>query len=496
MKRLIKILIGISIGGGLYARSVGFVYAFGKNQDEVAHGVMETPDTQYIVVGEALLGGGGKTDAISIKLGFDGSFIWYKTYGGPNRDMLKFPFLSYDGNYLIFGSTKSTGFIETKKPVAIKTDISGNLLWTKIYNIVGEFSDVIFHSGEYIVVGKDVFRGGFISFLTADANLRFAKSYGVGELKAVAPDGSGGFVVVGEYNNDGWVMRLDNRGNVIWSKVYGGDDYDAFKDVIVVPPYAYIGGETKSAGAGDKDIWILKVDITDGSVIFSRTYGGSGEDEVRNLMLRGTVIGVLAKTKSFGFGGEDFWVFEIYFDGNLINSYTFGGTNNDNPQMGKTTADNAYILVGYTESFGRGGKDYFVVKLLPTMYACIESGRPTPLINNFFPSVLNLTVVGDSAIPGFVWAGWTTTSPSLDMEIVCSPLGSDQELQVNEVCQEKGVVVVEKGRVEVKSYGKGIKVYSIGGSLITEGRGHLITHLKRGVYYILVGNKRYRVIVR
>jgi len=73
------------------------------------------------------------------------------------------------------------------------------------------------------------------------------------------------------------------------------------------PSYIFAGGATRSAGA---EIWdALKLNLNDGSVVFSKTYGGLAEEEVRSLMPKGSGVMVLAYTKSWGAGGTDFWAF-------------------------------------------------------------------------------------------------------------------------------------------------------------------------------------------
>jgi predicted dehydrogenase len=84
---------------------MSFAYTFGKNLDDYAYGIMEVSDG-YVLVGEALLGGGGKRNGVALKIGTNGSFVWYKTYGKNNNDALRFPFIAHDGNYIHFGYTQ------------------------------------------------------------------------------------------------------------------------------------------------------------------------------------------------------------------------------------------------------------------------------------------------------------------------------------------------------------------------------------------------------
>ncbi len=57
--------------GNLNAQGMSFAYTFGKSQNEYGYGIMEVSDG-YVLVGEALLGGGGKTDGVALKIGTNG----------------------------------------------------------------------------------------------------------------------------------------------------------------------------------------------------------------------------------------------------------------------------------------------------------------------------------------------------------------------------------------------------------------------------------------
>ena len=214
MKR-IKLAIAIALAGiwagNLSAQGMSFAYTFGKNDDEYGYGIMEVSDG-YVLVGEGKLGGGGKTDAVALKIGTDGSFGWYKTYGKNDNDMLRFPFIAHDGNYIHFGYTQpSVG----RRPISVKTQTNGNLIWVKVYNFVGEFLDVIKETNGFVAVGYDFLGRGIFVKLNTNADIVLMKTYSQGTLYGVYPDGSGGYVLVGQKNNDGWVLRVDGNGDVI-----------------------------------------------------------------------------------------------------------------------------------------------------------------------------------------------------------------------------------------------------------------------------------------
>jgi len=100
---------------------MSFAYTFGKSQNEYGYGIMEVSDG-YVLVGEALLGGGGKMDGVALKIGTDGSFVWYKTYGKNDYDALRFPFIAHDGNYIHFGYTQTN---VGRRPISVKTQTNG-----------------------------------------------------------------------------------------------------------------------------------------------------------------------------------------------------------------------------------------------------------------------------------------------------------------------------------------------------------------------------------
>ena len=198
-------------------------------------------------------------------------------------------------------------------------------------------------------------------------------------------------MLVGQKSNDGWVLKVDQNGDVIWSKTYEGTN-------------------------NNWDVWILKLNLSDGSIEFSKTYGGLNEEMLKSLMPKGNQVGVLAYTKSWGNGGEEFWFFEIDESENLLNSLTYGGNGDDSPYMGIKASDGGYIFVGssQTASFSFGAMDYFVVKISRGGYSCIISSQPTPITATFNPSV-NVTL--EVPLPLVVQSSqlnFTQTSPNID----------------------------------------------------------------------------------
>lgn len=79
-------------------------------------------------------------------------------------------------------------------------------------------------------------------------------------------------------SSDGFIVKTDLDGNIVWSYTYGGSDEDVINEVKQTSDGGYIAtGYTRSAGAGDEDLILLKLDAN-GGVVWSKTYGTTTDD--------------------------------------------------------------------------------------------------------------------------------------------------------------------------------------------------------------------------
>ena len=479
----------------LTAQTSSFVYTFGKNQNEYSWGagVLVTPQ-YYLSVGDALLGGGGNRDGTVIKMDNTGNLLWYATYGGPNNDILRFPFLGVDGNYDIFGSYG--GY-----PLFLKVAPNGNPVYHHTYSFSGELKGVVKDGVNYVAVGfNKTTERSFVMIMDSSATPLGMYEYDLPYLEGVHPDGSGGYVVVGGINRKGFAMRIDGSGNVLWAKTYDGPHDDVFKDVLVASSHVFVLGSTTSQGAGNWDLWVARLNLSDGSVVWSKTYGGLTEDQARSLMLNGGKLGILAYTRSWGSGGAEWWMLEVGTDGSVLESFTLGGNGDDFPSDGDITPDGGYFIVGYTQTpaFGAGGAfDHMVAKLSSHMHSCIKSDTPSPVVMDFPPVVDSVSPQRYVYTPTLSTPPLTTTKPNISVNTVCSPLGGEGELALdewNEGCGTYGVVVA-KGGVEILKAGK-YDIYSPNGTLVRSVNGKGFVRLKRGLYIVRGEGGLLKVLVR
>jgi uncharacterized delta-60 repeat protein len=208
---------------------------------------------------------------------------------------------------------------------------------------------------------------------TATFNITWAKVYdwrGSGHPTSIQQTSDGGYIVAG-YNGsfgagyyDVWVLKLNGRGDVVWQKIYGGryDDYPSSIQQTSDGGYI-VAGYNGSFGAGYYDVWVLKLNGR-GDVVWQKTYGGEDDDEAFSIQQTsdGGYI-VAGYTQAFGAGLDDFWVLKLDSSGHIQWQKTYGGENDDEARSIQQTSDGGYILAGRTRSFGAGLDDFWVLKL-------------------------------------------------------------------------------------------------------------------------------------
>jgi hypothetical protein len=98
-------------------------------------------------------------------------------------------------------------------------------------------------------------------------------------------------------------------------------------------------------------------------VRFAKTYGGTLDDYPSSVQqTSGGGYIVAGYTNSFGAGGSDIFLIKTYANGNVIWAKTYGGTGADSVYSVQQTSDGGYIVAGITRSFGAGGSDIFLIK--------------------------------------------------------------------------------------------------------------------------------------
>ena len=151
-----------------------------------------------------------------------------------------------------------------------------------------------------------------------------------------------------------------------WNQTYGGTSDDQAYSVVQTGDGGYaIAGSTNSFGVGGWDFWLVRTDST-GNMQWNQTYGGTGWDRAYSVVQTGDGgYAIAGYTESFGAGGRDFWLVKTYANGNMQWNQTYGGTSDDEsgfPYSLVQTGDGGYAIAGWTDSFGAGTHDMWLVK--------------------------------------------------------------------------------------------------------------------------------------
>jgi len=152
-------------------------------------------------------------------------------------------------------------------------------------------------------------------------------------------------------------------GDTLWTRTYGGSSLDRGYSVQQTSDGGYIiAGGTYSFGAGLSDVYLVKTNSS-GDTLWTRTYGGSSEDQGWSVQQTSDGGFITAGyTHSFGAGGKDVYLVKTDSSGDTLWTRAYGGGRYDEGYSVQQTSDSGYIIAGYTDSFGPGNDNVWLLK--------------------------------------------------------------------------------------------------------------------------------------
>ncbi len=322
--------------------AVAWQKTYGGTGTDVATAIEQTSDGGYIVAGWTNSFGAGGSDVWVLKLNTDGTVAWQKTYGGSGSNYASSVQQTADGGYIVAGGADGDAWVlklNSDGTVAWQKAYGGP--GTDYATSVRQTGDGGYIVAGYADASGSGNTDAWLLKLNSSGTVLWQKTYGGPEIDAVVSiqqTGDGGYIAAGYSDSfnpgsrDAWVLKLNASGSVLWQKAYGGPGEDFVSSIQQTADGGYIvAGYTSSFGAGNEDAWVLKLN-GDGSVAWQKTYGGSGDEEAKSIQQTadGGYI-VAGYTSSFGAGNGDVWVLKLDAEGGITGCAAIG-TSNATPQ--------------------------------------------------------------------------------------------------------------------------------------------------------------------
>ena len=416
-----------------------WVKTFGGSNEDDAIDIVEANDGGYVVLGFTNSIDGditGKTnpdqDYWLLKLNQDGDKIWDKTYGGSQNDQATGLSKTNDGGYIISGYTSSfDGDVSENAGFQdywiVKVDNQGIIQWEKSFGFIGQdqaykvipTTDGGYFASGTLQVGEGGSNGEGNDIVNEDQNLRGGQ-HSLGDFWGIKMDANGnkiwrryfggtqadlnkdvietddgGFLLVGisdspdfDISNaigadDFWVIKVSAIGEKVWEKSYGGLETDRAFSIARTDDGNYLlTGESRSLGEdisnpkGGGDIWIIKINASNGAILWEKSFGGTEFDTSRGIKNLGNgSFAIAGSSRSTGgdatnnYGANDAWFLIVDENGALEYETNIGGSDIDFGNQVMGTSNNEIVFVGSTLSndfditVNKGNKDILIFKM-------------------------------------------------------------------------------------------------------------------------------------
>ena len=368
------------------------VKTYGGVLNQKGYAIHKTFDGGYIITGSTTAGSGG-IDVWILKINGLGQYEWSRTYGGQDNDIGKDIIQTSDGGFLVTGYTKS--FSGNMDLWLIKTDQAGQTCvpdgdgnctqnsskWIRSYGSSGnDFGNSVIETidGNYVVAGKIGRIPSIFAIMVDQIGDKIwdgLYGYGPNDVANSIIDNNGqGFFLVGKSNNNNddnlCILSIGNDGVIqnLANESLGmiGDDvgYNIVKK-FDESGYVIAGANKSYNNSSWSNMWLLTTSIA-GNFDLDKNFGGS-YTEVGNYAHQTPDNGYIVSgfTESYGQGLYDIWVVKTDNSGEQIFSHTIGGSLDEKALGGTKGHNDELVIVGYTKSFSSGDDEAIVIIMNP-----------------------------------------------------------------------------------------------------------------------------------
>ncbi|MBA5630383.1 T9SS type A sorting domain-containing protein [Moheibacter lacus] len=262
-------------------------------------------DTEGEIIGNKSEESRGSFDYWIIKLSANGEVEWEKTFGGMFADQLKTVLITEDG-YLVGGTSNS--FVSGNKSAqslgmsdywVIKLDLNGDQQWQRTYGGEGDetLAQIVETNNGFLIAGS--------------SNSKTSENKKSGSVNGT----------------DFWVLEIDKDGEVAWDNTYDTGKWDILVNVTKAEDNTFLlGGYASSEtlhkridNKGINDFIAIKINYR-GEMLWSKTIGGTGTDQLKGLAQTrdgGYILAGNSDSKKSddkdkaSIGGNDYWVMKL-----------------------------------------------------------------------------------------------------------------------------------------------------------------------------------------
>jgi hypothetical protein len=281
-----------------------------------------------------------------------------------------------DGGYLILGSGRDPQGDFDQDIFLVKLDIDGVVVWTKYLDNGGaQLPSAIARTADnnYIIVGSISAANNLndVQLLKIDprGNQIWSRTYG-GNISESANDvaalADGGFVITGENDagadieSDILVVRFDALGNARWQKTIGTERSDVGNAIAVLDEGFAVVGNSKNEIGFDNDIALYRLD-NQGEIVWEVRLSNNFLEEGRDVVA--TRDGGIAIAGTIN-DQPDVLVAKFDKDGNQRWTRTLGNTENEEVANALTElADGSLVAAGIRVQADGINVDVFVAKV-------------------------------------------------------------------------------------------------------------------------------------
>jgi len=355
------------------------VYGDGYNQE--ARCIIVTQDSCYLMVGKT---GGGM---YIVKVNRDGDLQWSRQYfagSGNDESAANSVIQTADRGYLAAGVREHWDPWYPWDPMGIdleiwRTDSLGYLMWNRIYSQGWELVAYAIDASDdscYIIAGyyqptQSEYRDAYIMKIDDQGDTLWTRTYNRyfhDRFYSVRQTAGAGFIATGYTyvpsgaNNELYLVKADFYGDTLWTRTYGGSLGWCAYDVRQTNDSGYIVAGSTYIG-GISDFYFVKLDSA-GNELWERNYGVGYDDRANSVFQVGDngYISVGYTREHNQPNSGDILLVRVDAAGEMLWNQRFGGDLADQGNCILQTEEGNFIIAGWTESFGAGGRDAYLIK--------------------------------------------------------------------------------------------------------------------------------------